>query len=71
MTLTPGKLRTFPYYKVQVRDRVSLVWKDHRKEAFDDMASAQAYRMTIPAEIETRVVKWERSGNTPLKDAEL
>lgn len=68
MTRTPGKLRSFPYFKVQVRDRVSLVWKDHRKEAFDDEVSARAYRETIPAGIEARIVKWERSGSTPLKD---
>ena len=68
VTRTPGRLRKFPYYKVQARDGVSLVWRDHRKEAFDDEASAQAYRKTIPVGIETRVVRWERSGSTPLKD---
>lgn len=68
MTVTPGKLRTFPYFKVQARDRISLVWKDHRKEAFDDELSAQAYRKTISADIETRVVKWERSGGIPLEE---
>ena len=69
MTLTPGKVRKFPYFKVQARDRVSLVWKDHKKEAFDDEASAQAYRKTIPGGVETRVVKWERSGSIPLEDS--
>jgi hypothetical protein len=68
MTRTPGKLRKFPYFKVQVRDRTSLVWKDHQKEAFDSLTSAQAYRSSIPASTETRIVKWERTGSTPLKD---
>jgi hypothetical protein len=68
VTLTPGKLRKFPYFKVQVRDRVSLVWRDLRKEAFDDETSAQAYRKTVPVGVDTRVVKWERSGSTPLED---
>lgn len=68
MTRTPGKLHKFPYFKVQVRDRVSLVWKDHPKDAFDDEASAQAYRNTIPADMEARIVKWESTGSTPLKD---
>ena len=70
MTRTPGRLRKFPYFKVQVRDQVSLVWKDHRKEAFDDQASAETYRETIPAEFESRIVRWDRSGSVPLKDSE-
>jgi hypothetical protein len=52
-----------------VRDIVSLVWRDHCKNAFDDEASAQDYRKTIPGGVETRIVKWDRSGSTPLKDA--
>lgn len=68
MTLSPGKLRRFPYFKVQSRDRVSLVWKDHHKGAFDDLASAEAYRKSVSPGVETRVMKWERSGSVPVKD---
>jgi hypothetical protein len=68
MTMTPGKLRKFPYFKVQARDRVSLVWKDHVKTAFDDEASAQAHRKSVAVSIDTRVVRWDRSGSVPLKD---
>jgi hypothetical protein len=68
VTLSPGKLRKFPYFKVQSRDQLSLVWKDHCKEAFNDMAAAQAYRNNVPTGIETRIVKWDRSGSVPLKD---
>jgi hypothetical protein len=71
VTMTPGKTRTFPYFKVQARDPVTLSWKDHRKEAFDDEASAQAYRKTVAARIETRIMKWERTGSEPLKDASV
>jgi hypothetical protein len=68
VTMTPGKTRKFPYFKVQARDPVTLSWKDHRKEAFDDEASAQAYRTALAPGIVSRVVKWERSGSEPLKD---
>jgi hypothetical protein len=68
VTKTPGKIRKFPYFKVQFRDRITLSWKDHRKEAFDDEASAQNYRKTVDPIVETRVVRWDRSGSTPLKD---
>ena len=68
MTRSPRKLRKFPYFKVQSRDHVSLVWKDHHKEAFDDLAAAEAYRKIVPAGVETRVVKWERSGSEPIRD---
>lgn len=68
MTRTPGKLRRYPYFKVQSRDRVSLVWKDHCKRAFGTEASAQTYRKAIPGEIQTRIVRWDRSGSIPLED---
>jgi hypothetical protein len=68
VTMTPGKVRKFPYFKVQARDPVTLSWKDHRKEAFDDEPSAQAYRKGVEAGVETRVVKWDRSGSEPLRD---
>ncbi|RYH17061.1 MAG: hypothetical protein EON54_28040 [Alcaligenaceae bacterium] len=68
MSMTPGKVRKFPYFKVQVRDPVTLAWKDHRKEAFDDEASARTYRAGIKPDSQTRVVRWDRSGNEPLQD---
>lgn len=68
MTKTPGKQRSYPYFKVQVRDGISLVWKDHRKEAFDDEEAAQEYRRALPTSVETRVVKWGRSGSVPVEN---
>lgn len=68
MTMTPGKVRKFPYFKVQARDPVTMSWKDYRKEAFDDEPSAQAYRKAVAAGIQTRVVKWDRNGSEPLED---
>jgi len=68
MTRTPGKLRKYPYFKVQARDPVSMVWKDHQKEAFDDLDSARTYRCSIPTDTETRIVMWERAGSRPLPE---
>lgn len=67
MTLTPGKLRKFPYFKVQAHDPVSLCWKDHRKEAFNDEAAACAYRYSIPNRIKTRIMKWDETDSHPLE----
>jgi hypothetical protein len=66
VALTRGKLRRFPYFKVQVYDPMTLCWKDHRKEAFDDEYSARAYQSALPKEIKTRIMKWDKSGNHPL-----
>lgn len=66
----PGKGHAYPYFKVQARDRRSLAWKDYRKEAFNDEASARAYRAKIDPGIKTRVVMWDQSGATPLRDSE-
>jgi hypothetical protein len=68
VSMTPGKLRKFPYFKVQVRDPVTLAWKDHRKEAFDDEVSARLYRAGLASDVQTRVVKWDRNGSEPLQD---
>ena len=67
MTLTPGKLRKLPYFKVQAYDPVTLSWRDQRKEAFDDEASARAYRHSIPMTTKTRIVKWDETGSHPLE----
>jgi len=66
VTLTPGKLRKLPYFKVQVYDPITLSWKDHRKEAFDDEASARAYQNTVPNGVKTRIIKWDETGSYPL-----
>lgn len=62
----PGKGHAFPYFKVQVRDPRTLAWRDQRKEAFDDEASARAYLTSLNAELETRIMRWDRSGAEPL-----
>lgn len=66
MPAYPGKGRPYPYFKVQARDQRSLVWMDHRREAFDDEASARAYQSAIGDGVVTRVVRWEESGPVPL-----
>ena len=62
----PGKGHAFPYFKVQVRDQRTLAWKDQRKQAFDDEASARAYRASLIRDLETRIVRWDRAGAVPL-----
>jgi hypothetical protein len=64
----PGKGHAFPYFKVQMRDPRTLAWKDHRKEAFQDEASARAYRASLSTPFETRIVRWNRTGAAPLED---
>ena len=62
----PGKGRPYPYFKVQWLDARSMAWKDHRKEAFADEASARTYRATIDHNVTTRIMRWEKSGPIPL-----
>jgi hypothetical protein len=64
----PGKGRPYPYFKVQALDARSMAWKDHRKEAFADEASAQAYRATIDPAVTTRIMRWEEDGAIPVGD---
>ena len=35
--------RPEPYYKVQFRDRMTLAWKDRRKEAFSTFEEALSF----------------------------
>jgi hypothetical protein len=65
----PGKGHKYPYFKVQAWDPLMLAWRDHRKEAFDDEVSARAYRAKLGSNIETRIMKWDDSGATPLVDS--
>ncbi len=62
----PGKGHAFPYFKVQYRDLRTLAWKDHRKEAFGDEASARAYQADVGADVQTRIMRWTEAGATPL-----
>ena len=62
----PGKGHAYPYFKVQARDVRTLAWKDQRKEAFADEASARAYQASLSADLQTRVMRWDEAGATPL-----
>jgi len=66
----PGKGHVYPYFKVQAWDPRSLVWRDHRREAFDDEEAARAYRATIDRTVRTRIVRWDETGSTPMQDIE-
>lgn len=64
----PGKGHSYPYFKVQARDARTLAWKDQRKQAFDDEASARAYQAALGTETQTRVVRWDEAGASPLNN---
>jgi hypothetical protein len=66
VAVTRGRLRRFPYFKVQAYDAVTLSWRDCRKEAFDDERSARAYQKSLPKGVKSRIMKWDKSGNHPL-----
>jgi hypothetical protein len=68
---TRGRQRDYPYYKVQLRDPILNVWKDHRREAFDGLAEAVAYRSTITDPGETRITEWHEDGPRGLSDDEI
>ena len=68
MPAYPGKGHAFPYFKVQSRDKRALAWKDHRKQAFKDEASARRYQATLGDNLQTRVVRWDPAGPTPLEN---
>jgi len=63
-----GKGHAYPYFKVQVRDERSLVWRDHRKEAFDDEASAREYKAGLENGLTSRITRWDETGSRPLDD---
>jgi hypothetical protein len=62
----PGKGRPYPYFKVQALDARSLAWRDHRREAFDNEASARVYQASLAPDIRSRIVRWDEGGATPL-----
>jgi hypothetical protein len=62
----PGKGHAYPYFKVQARDMRTLAWKDHRKEAFKNEESARQYQAELGNGLQTRVVRWDATGPTPL-----
>jgi len=68
---TRGRQRDYPYYKVQSRDPILNVWKDHRREAFGGLAEAVNYRTTIERPDETRIVEWREDGPHELSDDEI
>ena len=67
MALTRGRMHKFPYFKVQVYDPLTLSWRDHRKEVFDDEHSARAYKNAMPKSVKSRIVRWDENGNHPME----
>lgn len=71
MPPTKWRRRSYPYYKVQLRDPIMSVWKDHRREAFGEIADAIAYRANIDKSADTRIVEWDEGGSHALTEAEI
>ena len=71
MPATRGRARHYPYYKVQLRDRISNVWRDRPRVAFDLLADACASRATIAGDGETRIVEWRDDGPHGLSDDDI
>ncbi len=57
-----GRARSYPYYKVQSMDPKLKAWRDHRREAFDRLDDAIAFRSTIPMDVDSRIVEWREDG---------
>lgn len=66
MPATRGRKRAYPYFKVQKWDPISNVWRDARKEAFDEEPEARAFQASLDATIESRVMRWDEAGARPL-----
>jgi hypothetical protein len=43
-----------------------MAWKDHRKEAFPDEASARTYQEAIDPKLTTRIMRWDEGGAVPV-----
>jgi hypothetical protein len=54
----PDRRRPEPYYKVQYHDRVTLAWKDRRKEAFDTLGQAMVFLRTYTSNDAIRIVEF-------------
>jgi hypothetical protein len=50
--------RPEPYYKVQYRDRITLAWKDRRKEAFNTFDEALSFLRKCEGPEALRVVEF-------------
>jgi hypothetical protein len=64
----PHRRRPEPYYKVQHRDRVTLAWKDRRKEAFSTLEEAMAYLNALPSSDPLRIVEFRTGKSTTVHE---
>ena len=54
----PHRRRAEPYYKVQYRDRITLAWKDRRREAFNTFDEASNYLQQNAGHESLRIVEF-------------
>jgi len=58
--------RAEPYYKVQYRDRITLAWKDRRKEAFNTVDEALSYLQQSAGSEALRIVEFNAGHSTTI-----
>jgi hypothetical protein len=59
----PRKLHPYPYFKVQFHHASLRVWRDHRREVFQNLSEAMAYAASLPRDLLTRIVCWDEQGS--------
>ncbi len=60
--------RAEPYYKVQYRDRITLAWKDRRKEAFDTFDEALSFLRRYEGPEALRIVEFNAGRSTTVHE---
>jgi hypothetical protein len=64
----PDRRRPEPYYKVQHRDRVTLAWKDLRKEAFATLEAAREFVEASTSTGPMRIVEFNAGRSTIVRE---
>jgi hypothetical protein len=63
----PNRRRPEPYFKVQIRDPITLAWRDERREAFATLPEAVSYLEHIGVR-PVRIVKFEGGRSTAIHE---
>jgi hypothetical protein len=64
----PRRRRPEPYYKVQYRDRITLSWKDRRKEAFGTFAEALSYLTSLTTTEQLRIIEFKQGQSSTVHE---
>jgi hypothetical protein len=64
------KNRGEPYYRVQLRDPFTQAWRNYRTLSFETVERARAFAATLAGPVQTRVVRYDAHGASPVADDE-